>query len=78
MTTTAGRLGLLRKYTGQHGVRIWAYCLMTNHLHLVAVPEREESGLPFGGPAFLSRIEHLLGRLLRPKNRGRRPAHGSS
>lgn len=25
------------------GVTIWAYCLMPNHVHLVAVPEREDS-----------------------------------
>ena len=27
----------------RHGVRVWAYCLMTNHVHLVAVPAREDS-----------------------------------
>ena len=27
----------------EHGVRIWAYVLMTNHVHLVAVPESEIS-----------------------------------
>ena len=25
------------------GVKIWAYCLMSNHVHLIAVPEQEES-----------------------------------
>ena len=25
------------------GVQIWAYCLMTNHIHLVAVPTQPES-----------------------------------
>lgn len=34
---------LLKKYACQHGLRIRAYCLMNNHLHLVAVPEREDS-----------------------------------
>jgi putative transposase len=29
--------------TRQHGVAIWAYCLMTNHVHLVAVPAHPES-----------------------------------
>ncbi len=33
----------LKKYAAEHGLKIWAYCLMTNHLHLVAVPERERS-----------------------------------
>ena len=27
----------------KRGVEIWAYCLMPNHVHLVAVPETEES-----------------------------------
>jgi len=26
-----------------YGVEIWAYCLMTNHVHLIAVPENTES-----------------------------------
>jgi len=33
----------LREYAELHGLRVWAYCLMTNHVHLVAVPEREDS-----------------------------------
>ena len=31
-------LRLLRFYSARFGVRIWAYCLMPNHVHLVAVP----------------------------------------
>ena len=27
----------------QYGVEIWAYCLMPNHVHLIAVPETEPS-----------------------------------
>ncbi len=36
-------LSLLKKYCDQHGVLIWAYCLMDNHVHLVLVPSRAES-----------------------------------
>jgi putative transposase len=36
-------LRLLNTYAREYGLHIWAYCLMTNHLHLVVVPEREES-----------------------------------
>lgn len=36
-------LDLLRRHTVRSGVRILGYCLMTNHIHLVAVPEREDS-----------------------------------
>ena len=37
-------LGWLTEYTEKHEVDILAYCLMTNHIHLVAVP-RTEDGL---------------------------------
>ena len=30
--------GLLSKYAQRHGLEIWAYCFMTNHVHLIAVP----------------------------------------
>lgn len=34
-------LKLLAAYTQKHNVHIWAYCLMGNHVHLLAVPETE-------------------------------------
>ena len=36
-------LDLLEHYARQYGLRVWAYCLMTNHIHLVAVPQTEDS-----------------------------------
>ena len=36
-------LQLMAEWTGKHGVAIWAYCLMPNHVHLVAVPADEEA-----------------------------------
>lgn len=36
-------LKLLAGYAKKHQVRIWAYCLMDNHVHLLAVPETETS-----------------------------------
>lgn len=32
----------MRTWCDKHGVSIWAYCLMPNHVHLIAVPERED------------------------------------
>jgi putative transposase len=32
-------LNLLREYSSEHGLPIWAWCLMTNHVHLLVVPE---------------------------------------
>ncbi len=36
-------VGLLHKYGNQFGLKFWAYCLMPNHIHLVAVPEKPDS-----------------------------------
>jgi putative transposase len=40
-------LNLLLKYTLKYKVTIWAYCLMGNHIHLLAVPETD-TGLARG------------------------------
>jgi putative transposase len=36
-------LTLLRREAEKHGIVIWAFCLMDNHVHLVAVPENKDS-----------------------------------
>jgi len=36
-------LRFLEQYADRHGLAVWAYCLMTNHVHLVVVPVREQS-----------------------------------
>lgn len=36
-------LHLLNLYAQKHHLQIWAYCLMSNHIHLLAVPETESS-----------------------------------
>ena len=35
-------LDWLREYAGKYAVEVLAYCLMTNHIHLVAVPKTED------------------------------------
>jgi len=35
-------LDLMAQWCGEEGVRIWAYCLMPNHVHLLAVPASED------------------------------------
>ena len=37
-------LSLAKEWCSRHGVAIWAYCLMPNHVHLIAVP-RSADGL---------------------------------
>lgn len=36
-------LALLKQGAVKAGVAVWAYCLMPNHIHIVAVPERKDS-----------------------------------
>jgi putative transposase len=36
-------LNLLRRQIAKHGIALWAFCLMDNHVHAVAVPESKES-----------------------------------
>ena len=36
-------LAWLKEYSDKYGLKIWAYCLMNNHIHLVCVPEESES-----------------------------------
>ena len=36
-------LGLLKQYSEHYGLRILGYCIMTNHVHLVAVPADAEA-----------------------------------
>ena len=30
----------LLEYSDKHGLKIWAYCLMSNHVHLIVIPLR--------------------------------------
>ena len=32
-------LQLLKQQAERWGLQIWAYCLMTNHVHLIVIPE---------------------------------------
>lgn len=36
-------IDLLRKCATKAGISFWAYCIMDNHVHLIAVPENEDS-----------------------------------
>ena len=33
-------LSLLKEWCGKEGIEIWAYCLMTNHVHLIVKPDK--------------------------------------
>jgi putative transposase len=34
---------ILKRAAARAGISIWTYCFMANHVHLIAVPEREDS-----------------------------------
>ena len=36
-------LKLLQEYNKIYRLKIWAYCLMSNHIHMIIVPKSEES-----------------------------------
>ena len=36
-------LSLLAEWCGRCGVEVWAYCLMPNHVHLIAVPQTPDA-----------------------------------
>jgi len=40
-------LRLLKKYGAHYGLKVWAYCLMDNHVHLVVVPSQPDSFMAF-------------------------------
>jgi putative transposase len=50
---------LLMEYTAKHGLKILAYCLMTNHIHLVCIPKRVESFGSVFRPLDLRYTQHF-------------------
>lgn len=52
-------LAFLRESAQRYGVAVIAYCLMTNHVHLVVVPEREDSLAKAVGRTHLMYAQHL-------------------
>ena len=49
----------LKEYAQQHDVEILAYCLMTNHIHLIAVPAEEESLQRVLKPLHMRYAQHI-------------------
>ncbi len=62
-------MALLEEYARRYGLKLWAYCLMSNHVHLLVVPGSENSMANALGRAHmryarwtnkkLSRVGHL-------------------
>ena len=52
-------LKLLLEYAGKHGLAVKGYCLMTNHVHIVAVPARENTLCDVFKPVHLRYAQHV-------------------
>ena len=52
-------LDTLRRYGRKWGLDIWAYCLMTNHVHILAVPRGEQSLAKGIGTTNLVYTQHI-------------------
>ena len=56
-------LKLLAGYSQKHQLQIWAYCLMNNHVHLLAVPETETAlsrGIGMANQLYTKYLNHKL------------------
>jgi putative transposase len=52
-------LDILKKYCEKYGLDVYAYCLMTNHIHIVAVPRKEDSLSMAVGRAHLRYTQYI-------------------
>ena len=52
-------LKLLLQYSLKHGLDVKGYCLMTNHVHLVAVPQTEKTLCDVFKPVHLRYAQHV-------------------
>ena len=52
-------LRLMREWCDAAGIEVWAYCLMPNHVHLIVVPESEDSLAKGIGEAHRRYTRHI-------------------
>ncbi|HET6428662.1 MAG TPA: transposase [Phycisphaerae bacterium] len=61
-------LAFLRQEADKHGLRVHAYCLLSNHVHLIPVPEAADSA-PSPSVALERRPKEAVRRKDDPRNR---------
>ena len=49
----------LREYSDLCGLEVWAYCLMSNHVHLLAVPRRDDALARSIGRTHMRHARHV-------------------
>jgi len=52
-------LRFLKEHAERFGLRVWGYCLMTHHIHLVATPETEDALGKAVGRAHFRYTQHI-------------------
>lgn len=52
-------MGLMAEWCGRHGVSIWAWCFMPNHVHLIAVPSTSDGLARAVGEAHRRYTRHV-------------------
>ena len=52
-------LVLFQEYAAKHALEVWAWCLMTNHVHFVAVPGRSDSLARTFKPVDMRYSQHI-------------------
>ena len=61
----AAYLELMADWCRERGVEVWAYCLMPNHIHLIAVPQSEDGLARAIGEAHRRYTRRINFRLIR-------------
>ena len=83
---------LMAEWCQTYKVDIWAWCLMPNHVHLIAVPTNTEgltpadevetihrhegTGRPLGSEGFVDNMETVLAKRWRPQKTGPKGKRG--
>lgn len=52
-------LANLKEHCNEYGLEVLAYCLMTNHIHIIAVPDKEDSLAKAVGRAHLRYTQYI-------------------
>jgi hypothetical protein len=69
---------LLGQQCRKHGVAVWSYCLMPNHVHLILVPDRAEAlGRALGETVAPDTIDHIIEKAHRIVDSQLEPKHKS-
>jgi putative transposase len=66
-------LETLAEFKAAFGVRVYAFCLMTNHVHLLLTPDTRavQRGQLTGSARFVNEVERIIGKRIEQRRPGR-------